>query len=363
MQEAYSKGALAIANILIGKILTSFISSFRKREIYLTYDHILESTNKSKLQFTTLLKVINKGKDKEKNIEIIFPKNKSVTIISTDHLGVQSSANKITIDRILSNESLLINVMIHQGELLGNNYKPAIRSEDANGKAYRGLNNIPMGYGPAIITLIFFVVMLTVISLSFILKVNPITYTEEKYFNYKYKNLFNAGYDITPYYADDLLKYYNVNESKLPLQITKINLEDGNILAFTFRFRNNMPHDVYLSSDFETDNEKEFNKETSKITYSEIKGQAYIDEMSRIAEKYHAVPFGFKTSQTTKVSKNTEISFKVTRPYFKDLNPSDLNIKFSIINTENNYFSQIRFIYSKSLVKSKLIDGNNEIPQ
>ncbi|SJZ36368.1 hypothetical protein [Pantoea eucalypti] len=357
MQEAYSKGALAIANLLLGKILTTFISSFRNRELYLTYDHVLDANQQAKGQYTTFLKVINKGKDKEKNVEISFPKNRFVKVISTDHPNVKATGNSITLDRLLAKESTLLNVLVTQGEKLSKNYKPMIRSEDANGKSYRGLNNIPMGNGPAIFFLLFFVVSLTIVSLSLIFRVNPFSYAEEKIYNYRYHNYIEAGYSSDSYFAADLLKHYDIKNSQLPFNLIKIDKEGEN-LVFTFRFINNLPYDVYLSSSFVVNEDDSLRKAISKLVRSELTGQAYLDEIQKLNRKYHATPLGFITSATTKVTKNSSALFKVSRPYYKELNAKDFNMTLSIQSEDDSFFNQVKFNYEKSKVKSNLINEN-----
>ncbi|KPA08519.1 hypothetical protein [Pantoea agglomerans] len=357
MQEAYSKGALAIANLLLGKILTTFISSFRKRELYLTYDHVLDANQQAKGQYTTFLKVINKGKDKEKNVEISFPKNRFVKVISTDHLNVTATGNLIKLDRLLPKESTLLNVLVTQGEKLSKNYKPIIRSEDSNGKSYRGLNNIPMGNGPAIFFLLFFVVFLTIISLSLIFRVNPFFYAEEKIYDYKYHNYTEAGYSSDSYFAAELLKYYDIKKSQLPFDLLKIDKEGENIV-FNFRFKNNLPYDVYLSSSFVVNEDDGYRKATSKLVRSELKGKEYLDEIQKLDRKYHAIPLGFITSTSTKVAKNSSAIFKVSRPYYSELNSKDFNMVLSIQNEDANFFHQVKFNYEKSKIKSNLIKEN-----
>lgn len=66
MNALLGKIAGAVATFFVALILNKFFSTFRIRQLYLAYEHILEHTTQSITGYTVMFTVTNKGKEKEK---------------------------------------------------------------------------------------------------------------------------------------------------------------------------------------------------------------------------------------------------------------------------------------------------------
>lgn len=74
MNDEISKGVWLVANIVIGKLITSIVSKFRKPELYLAIEYPMKDLTNKKKTNTTVLYIINKGKNTEKTSKYISHK-------------------------------------------------------------------------------------------------------------------------------------------------------------------------------------------------------------------------------------------------------------------------------------------------
>ncbi|HBV2561443.1 TPA: hypothetical protein MDS15_003443, partial [Klebsiella pneumoniae] len=147
MNDDISKGVWLVANIFIGKIITSLASKLRKPELYAAIDYPLKPLNNSLKNNTTILYVINKGKDKENNIEVHLPKNKFIKILSKSNVNAEVVDDKIKIKRLLSKEDITMTIS-YFGDILAKDNLPYIFSDNATGKSYIDKKHLPIGRGP-----------------------------------------------------------------------------------------------------------------------------------------------------------------------------------------------------------------------
>lgn len=186
--EAFLAILRIIGLFVLTNILNRVLSIFRSRQLYLSYEHVIDCHDKNNDGYTVLVTVYNKGKDKEKAVEVIFPSSSLVQILASDYSSVSVSDNKICIDRILPKGKVRIHIYLDGGNKLSKKNKPLIKSEDAEGKAFYG-SRVPDSAGPLLLSFSFSMVIFSAFAFS-VFSGNPPQYT---YYQLRYPSFVNQG--------------------------------------------------------------------------------------------------------------------------------------------------------------------------
>lgn len=141
--------------MLLTPIINRVISTFRIRQLYLSFDEVLPCTLSDTAGFVACIYIYNKGKDKEAKVEVSFSNASLCQILASNYTGVSVDSNKLLVDRILPKQIVKLTIYIDSAVPLSSVCKPFIKSEDANGKAYKGRGNVPPSWGPAVMGLSF----------------------------------------------------------------------------------------------------------------------------------------------------------------------------------------------------------------
>ncbi len=88
-----------VTSFFVALVLNKFLSIFRKRQLYLSCWNSLSKTSISDNAIVINASVFNKGKDKEKNVEIKVPNGMSCTVIASDH-DATTEGSFVKIDRM-----------------------------------------------------------------------------------------------------------------------------------------------------------------------------------------------------------------------------------------------------------------------
>lgn len=350
MNDDISKGVWLVANIFIGKVIATMASKLRKPELYAAIDYPLKPLNNKLKNNTTILYVINKGKDKENNIEIHLPKNKFIKILSKDKVHAEVIEDKIKIKRLVSKEDITMTVC-YFGEILSKDNLPYIFSDNATGKSYIDKKLIPIGRGPTFFLVTTFFIMATAVSSLFIFHIDPINYVTEKYNHYKYENFYKSGFNISPYGIDRKLENYDIKNNELPVVITDFNATNKTI-TFKFKIINKIYPNATAYASFDLPKFNEYKKKKKKIDEDYFKDKDY----AKYSKKYADLTAEFRypdNSSSDKVSiKNGETKFvTLTRNNPKGLTFDDLNINVFII-ADNDDISLFTLDFRTSKLKS-----------
>lgn len=94
--------------IMLTPLINRVISSFRFRQLYLSFEDVLPCTLPENNGYTANIRLYNKGKDKENKIEIIFPRTSTCQILSSNYPTVSNEGARILIDRILPKQTIIL---------------------------------------------------------------------------------------------------------------------------------------------------------------------------------------------------------------------------------------------------------------
>lgn len=226
--EALLSAGKIIMGVALTTLINKFLTLFRFRQLYLSFDDILECTEEGVQGHTASLKIYNRGKDKEKTISIIFSKNISTQILSSNYPSCIAEDNTITIDRLLPGKTVSITVFLSGTNVVDIKAKPLIKSEDANGRVLYDRGNVPPSLGPLIwfasIVLAFVITVIYLISTD----KNPFT----MYSNWKNADLVNQG--LYPSFGTEkLISLKDNSNDSLPIKLLTPRYEkDKIILSF-----------------------------------------------------------------------------------------------------------------------------------
>lgn len=350
MNDDISKGVWLVANIFIGKVIATMASKLRKPELYAAIDYPLKPLNNRLKNNTTIIYVINKGKDKESNIEIHLPKNKFIKILSKDNVHAEVIDDKIKIKRLVSKEDVTMTVG-YFGEILSKDNLPYIFSDNATGKSYIDKKFIPIGRGPTFFLATTFFILVAAVSSLFIFRIDPFDYVSERYNHYKYENFYKSGFDVSPYGIDKKLENYDIKNNELPVVITDFKATNK-IITFKFKVINKIYPNAIAYASFDLPNFNEYKKRKNKIDEDYLKDKDY----PKYSKKYDDLSAEFRypeNSLSEKVSiKNGETKFlTLTRNNPKGLTYDDLNINVFIIS-DNDDISLFTLNFRTSNLKS-----------
>lgn len=244
--------------LLLTPIINRFISTFRVRQLYLSFDEVLPCTLPDTTGFLTCLHIYNKGKDKENKIEITFPNSHLCQILSSNYPGASTEKNKLLIDRILPKQVVSLMVYFKSETPLSAANKPFIKSEDANGKAYDKKANVPPSLGPAV--MVISLAAAGLITMMYIaLSGASIFYP---YYALRYNSFIEQGF--TPKYSDNVLISSKSIASNPPINLDSAYIERSKIVL-PLKIKNTTTKNINVTIFHQVDDENHL-KEKSRAS-------------------------------------------------------------------------------------------------
>lgn len=250
------------------KVLTSFflvlfinkaLSIFRRRQLYLSCWNCLKNNNLSNNSCTINGSIYNKGKDKEKNVEISIPSGFKISLISSNYNSIKSDNGRIIIDRILPKQKISIIALVEGTTEIDKKIKPEIKSEDTNGKTYLTEDIVPPSTSWMFFSLSISIFFIGTIAYTKTLNDNVFVYIEDKYNEYKYSNLYTQGFKLSRYKDNELIDKFNIENNELPISLLSVTESNGYI-DYKFEANNPTNYTLKLSIKFDTINTPEFSK-------------------------------------------------------------------------------------------------------
>jgi len=361
MNEDVSKGVWLVANIFIGKLIASLASKMRKPELYAAIAYSLQSLGNNSKSYTTIIYVINKGRETEKNIELHLPKNKFIKILSGDKPFLEAEDNKIKIKRLISKEDTTFTIS-YIGEILSKDNLPQIFSDNASGKSYAKKDLVPPSRGPALFIVTVFFILVFSISTLFVFKIDPIDYVSDKYNNYKYANFYSRGFETSEYGISKTLGKYDIKNNELPVTMIDFKVSDKEII-FKLKVVNKLYLNATTFAAFDLQDYKRYKKLSDKLNEDYYKDNDY-----KKYKKLHdglitefRYPTGAFSTEKVKLKMGKETTLTLTRDIANGLTPEDLNINIFITSDDNDSdITLFKFNFRKSNLKSNKLPFSHQ---
>ncbi|MDH1209356.1 hypothetical protein N5C58_25090 [Citrobacter freundii] len=359
MNALLGKIASAVATFFVALILNKFFSTFRVRQLYLAYENTLEYTSYSITGYTVLITITNKGKEKEKNVVVTLPKNKAISIISSNCHDIEHEKNQFKIARLLPNEIITLILLVKDGDKLSKNNPPVIKSDDTNGKSYDSIKQMPPSLGPALfglsVTIACFALLGGVVYKGY----NPFEIVYDQYFKLRFDTYYNRGFSNTSFQENSLTKQYDMSKDEFPIDLKNVDITDNKIV-YTFNVNNITNQNFNVEMNYTVRNTKDYYKELGKalnIRENKEKWKA-LDE---IRDKYYVATDdkGYTYSVKEWVDKGQQKEIKMARPLIKGLDYQDLNVEISIRNDSDNedFYGDYLFEPKRSTLATNKIDS------
>ena len=376
MDEYKSNFMRAFITIIFAFLFNKFLSIFRIRQLYLVCTDFLEFTSVSDNGYTVKIIVINKGKDKEEDVEIWMPQGSSCSLISSNYQAVTSENNLIKIDRVLPNEKLELSVLIEGDRYINKKNLPKIKSKDAKGKSYDSIDKVPVGIGTVFWLLTFFIFSGIFIFTSIVYDRNYILDFKKTYNNYLYDEFYKDGFELLPFKDNELIKLYNLSKKEKPIILQSVNFDKHNI-NYDFILFNNTEKYLKYEVKFEIYQLSEFLKKLSHLMHEKeniltgeipdfnsfsleeldeykVKTEIFHQELRKLFLKYkvdanyynsEAPIVNFKTVKGT-LKPNSKENIRISRDKIEDLTMDDLNIEFKFASTDGEIIDDTFIFYS-----------------
>lgn len=278
MESIFSALKLLVP-MLLTPIINRFISTFRVRQLYLGFDEVLPCVLPDTMGYTACVHIYNKGKDKETKVEVVFPNSSLCQVLACNYSGVAVEGNKVVVDRILPKQVVILNVYLDSTVPMSSLSKPSIKSEDANGKAYKGQGNIPSSLGPAVMGLSFFAALF-ITFMYIVFSGSNIFYP---YYALRYSSLMGQG--ITPAgFSDNFLVSKASFASSSPIAINKVYVE-GRKIILPLRVRNVTGTKIKITILHDMDNE-DYKVEKERSRTEDLSLEQGVKAREMIEEKY-----------------------------------------------------------------------------
>lgn len=210
---------------MITLFINKFLSAFRVRQLYVAVDEVLDCHEKTVNGYTAIVTVFNRGKDKEKGIEVIFPETTHCQILAQSQPGSSHTENTIKIDRLAPGESISLSVFISGRTKLSKNKLPLVKSEDVTGRSFWGKANVWPSLGPVVVTASL---ALSITSLLFFI-VWKAGSPDKVYYSVRYHKFLEQGF--TPSFDSDnyLISQKSIFEKKYPVSVDSLYVKKGYI--------------------------------------------------------------------------------------------------------------------------------------
>lgn len=359
MNALLGKIAGAVATFFVALILNKFFSTFRIRQLYLAYEHILEHTTQSITGYTVMFTVTNKGKEKEKNVTITIPKSKSISLISANNVSIECKDNKIIIDRILPKENITLIVLVKNGGVLSKSNLPILKSEDANGKCYDSIKKIPPSLGPAFFSFSLFIAFLALMGGAIYKGYDPFEVTYTQYFKMRFTPFYDRGFENNSFQNNSLTKQYDTPKSDFPIDLKSLNVKDGKI-EYIFIVDNKTNYNLSADMKFIVRDENQYYDELGKVLNIRSDSDRR-QALHELRDKYHVAEdtTGATYSISEWIDKGQRKEIKMTRQLSKGIDYKDLGVDIRIRNDANddNYYGDYQFKPERSAIARNKLDA------
>lgn len=265
--------------MLLTPIINRFISTFRIRQLYLSFDEVLPCVLPDTPGFVANIQIYNKGKDKESKVEVIFPHTSQCQILAGNYVGASVEGDKIVVDRILPKQVVILSVYINSTMPMSSVFKPFIKSEEANGKAYDARGNVPPSMGPAVMG----VSIATALCITFFYIIFSGSNVLYPYYVLRYNSLMAQG--ITPSgFSDNFLASKGGVFSASPIKVMEPYVE-GSKIILPLKIKNITDAKIKVTVSHSLDNESyKMEKEKADAENSDISKR--VEAWGLIDEKY-----------------------------------------------------------------------------
>ncbi|MEA5671475.1 hypothetical protein VA602_08980 [Pseudomonas sp. MH2] len=215
----------ATITLMITILINKFLSAFRIRQLYASIDQVLDCHDINIDGYTATITAFNRGKDKEKGIQIIIPGTTYCQIIAHSLPGALSEENIIRIDRLAPGETMTINVFIRGNKKLTKKNLPIIKSEDITGRLFWGRENVWPSLGPLVFSLSLFVSVMALFGYIMWKTGGP----DQAYFTIRYHNLYNQGF--APKFSSDnyIISKTSILDDNYPFKVQDTYIKNNKV--------------------------------------------------------------------------------------------------------------------------------------
>jgi hypothetical protein len=308
--------------IILTPIINKFISTFRVRQLYLSYEDVHPCAIEGHDGYIANFRIYNKGKDKETNVEITLPNTSECQILSSNYPEIKALEQKVVIDRILPKQVVFFSAYLKSAIPLSDLHRPFLKSEDANGKTYNNREKVPPSLGPSMMGLsVFFAVMITFAYVTYS-GVN-IFYP---YYAIRYEALLAQGFKPLIFSRIELAA--SLPSSKSPLTVDNARTEEAKIVI-SLTIKNPTPNRIVVSV-YPDLGDDEYRKEFSKAS----------DEIFDLSEKVAAwrvidSKYGYTTDDSLRVddfplNPGQDRVLHLKKSVISTTTPENLNLSISI---------------------------------
>ncbi|HBB9951207.1 TPA: hypothetical protein JHK49_003677 [Escherichia coli] len=359
MNALLGKIASAIATFFVALILNKFFSTFRVRQLYLAYENTLEYTKYSISGYTVIITITNRGKEKEKNIVVTLPKNKEISIISSNCHDINSDKNQFKIERLLPNETITLILLVKDGEKLSKSNPPVIKSDDTNGKSYSSIKQMPPSLGPALFGLSVIIACFALLGGAVYKGYDPFEIVYNQYFKLRFDTYYNRGFSNTSFQENALTKQYDTSKGEFPIDLTDVDVTDNKIV-YTFTVNNITNQNFNVEMNYVVRNKKDYYKELGKALNIREKEERW-QALDEVKAKYYVATddTGYTYSVKEWVDKGQQKEIKMTRHLVKGISYQDLDVEISIRNEsdDDDFYGDYLFEPKRSTLATNKIDS------
>jgi len=312
-----------VYGVILTFVLNKIISLFRTPQLYLAFYDVFRSVDKSVVGCSATVTISNKGKDKEKAVEVVFPDANLCKVISCDYVAISSTGNAVNIDRVLAGQVVNFVVLIDGVSDL-KKHKPMLRSETANGKTYEGRGRAPISAGPVVFGLSVIIMLMSFF--AYIAK------TEQEP-SYPYLAMRHWSFYMDGFHSFRRSDNYFVSgtpwfENTYPLSYAGVLGGNGEI-GLVFTLVNNTSSDIELVYGFDVANRREYIDEylkANKIKDPDSRRRAF----EEVQLRYNVMPYSLLGEKKVVVAPGKHLRFEVLRPLDHKLSMKDLSVRIAI---------------------------------
>lgn len=312
-----------VYGVILTFILNKIISLFRAPQLYLAFYDVFRSVDKSVVGCSATITISNKGKDKEKAVEIVFPDANLCKIVSCDYVAVSSTGNVINIDRVLAGQVVNFVVLIDGVSDL-KDHKPVLRSESTNGKTYNGRGKAPISAGPFIFSLSVLIMFMS----FFVYIIKTEQQPSYPYLAMRYWSFYADGFHSYRRSDNYIVSGTPWFENNYPLSYAGVVGEKGKI-GLVFTLVNNTSSDMEIVYGFEIANRREYIDEYLKA--NKVKD---LDSRRKAVEevdfRYNVMPYSVLGEKKVVVAPGERLRFEVVRPFDRRVSIKDLSVRIAV---------------------------------
>lgn len=229
----YEIATRAIITIMFTLFINKLLSSLRIRQLYVAVEEILDCHDINIEGYTASITVYNRGKDKEKGIEVLLPETTLCQVISQSSSGVSFQDNCIKIDRLAPNETISLTVFIKGHNKLSKSKLPKVKSEDTTGRAFWGKANVWPSLGPLVLTTSIILGVFSITAYMAWSAGGP----DKAYYSIRYRSLHQQGFTPSIVSDNHIISKSSIFEKTYPFKVESIEALKKNI-KFVIRLTN-----------------------------------------------------------------------------------------------------------------------------